>query len=387
MRVETGLLGLARIEIQGAEPELLVNRGIGEGLGLWQIRRVDGCSLSALTWERDLPALENAAEACGCEIRVRSLRGGSRSRALLRARKTLLAALLLAALLLGASSLFLWEIRVVGCERLTEGQVLRALADCGVERGSFWPRISPDLVRSRVLTELPEIAWMTVNVSGSRATVLVTERTEKPELVPEDRPAEIRAKSAGVITGMTVLNGRPLVLPGDAVLEGELLVSGAMESVTAPTRAVHAMAEIRAETHHELTAVCPLEALQLRDPGRGNSRFALQIGKKRVNLGFFHRKGLDECDKIMHEYNLGVKGLFALPVTLIREERHPRSPREAWAAREEEMKTALLQRLRAQIDGEIVSAEFAVSRNDGLLTVTLLARCSENIAQTAELPP
>lgn len=387
MLVETGLFGLARIEILGAEPELLVNRGAREGLRIWKIRRVDGCTFSAVTWERDLPALEAAAADCGCEIRIRSLRGGSRSRSLLRARKALLAALLLAALLLGVSSLFLWEIRVVGCETLSEGQVLRALAGCGVERGSFWPGISADLVRSRVLTELPEIAWMTVNVSGSRAVVLVTEREEKPEIVREDEPADIRAKSAGVITGMTVLNGRPMVQPGDAVLEGEVLVSGSMESVTAPTRAVRAMGEVRAETRHELTAVCPLEALQLYEPSRGNSRFALQIRKNRVNLGFFHRKGLDECDKIMHEYNLGIKGLFALPVTLIREERHPRRLQEAWADREEEMKTGLLKRLEEQIDGEILSASFAVSRADGLLTVTLLAQCSENIAETAPYAP
>ena len=387
MLVETGLLGLARIEILGAEPELLVNRGVREGLRLWKIRRVDGCTFTAATWERDLPALEAAAADCGCEIRVRSLRGGSRGRALFRARRVLLAALLLAALLLGASSLFLWEIRVVGCEKLSEGQVLRALADCGVERGSFWPGISADLVRSRVLTELPEIAWMTVNVSGSRAVVLVTEREEKPEIVREDEPADIRAKCAGVITGMTVLNGRPMVQPGDAVLEGEVLVSGSMESVTAPTRAVRAMGEIRAETRHELTAVCPLEALQIREPSRSNSRFALQIRKKRVNLGFFHGKGLDECDKIMHEYNLGIKGLFALPVTLIREERHPRRLQENWADREEEMKAALLKRLQEQIDGEILSSEFAVSRADGLLTVTLVARCSENIAETAPCVP
>lgn len=387
MRMETGLFGLARIEIVGAEPEGLVNRGIGKGLMLWQIRGKSVCSVSALIRERDLPALQEIAALCGCEIRVCSLQGGSRSRALLRARKTLLAALLLAAALLGASSLFLWELRVTGCETLTEGQVLRALADCGVERGSFWPGISADSVRSRVLTQLPQLAWMTVNVSGSRAVVLVTERAEKPDVVREDEPAEIRAKCAGVITEMTVLNGRAKVGPGDAVLEGELLVSGAMESATAPVRNVRAMAEIRAETWHELTAVCPSEALQMQSAGSGNSRFALQIRKKRINLGFFPRKGLDECDKIMHEYNLGVKGLFALPVSLIREERHPRSLQDALDDREEEMKAALLRRLEEQIDGEILSTEFSVSRTEGLLTVTLRARCSENIAETAEIPP
>lgn len=387
MNLKTLWLGEARIRILGAEPEKLVDRGARMGLGLRRIRREDALSLSAAVREGDLPALEEAAALCGCEVQVCARRGGSVSRARIRARRTLLAALLLAAALLGASSLFLWEIRVVGCESLGEGQVLRALADCGVERGCFWPGIQADLVRSHVLTELPELAWMTVNVSGSRATVLVTERSPRPEILREDRGADVRAGCAGVITEMTVLNGRALVQPGDAVLEGELLVSGSMESITAPARSVRAMAEIRAETRHELTAVCPPEALQLVQSGRSNSRFALQIRRNRVNLGFFPRKGLDECDKIMHEYNLGVKGLFSLPVTLIREERRPRVPLEAWADREEEMKAKLLRRLEGQIDGEILSAEFTVTRNGGLLSVTLSAVCSENIAVTEEYPP
>ena len=371
----------------GAEPELLLDRCAERGLPLGAIRRIDGCTVSLRLWERDLPALRQQAEACGCEIRTLRIRGGSQNRARLRGRRILLLVLAWTAALLLCSSLFVWEIQVRGCETLSEGQVLRALAACGVERGCFWPALSPELVRSRMLTELPELAWMTVNLSGSRAVVLVLERRPTPELRREDEPADIVAACPGVILSATVLNGRCLVEPGDAVLAGETLVTGAVESLTGPGKPLRAMAEIRAETWRELTAVCPLEALQTETESSARSRFALQIGQKRIRLGVFSQKGLDECGKIVHEYNVGVKGLFALPVTLIREELRPRSGTEAVTDRAAEMEASLRRRLEEQIEGEILSASFSVSRTDGLLVVTLRAHCCENIAKTVDYAP
>ncbi len=383
----TKLLGLARVELLCPEPELLLNRCGKAGLELRQIRRKDGLTLQAVVPERELSALRELTERCRGELRVLELRGGSKSRARLRARKALLLALALVLALLLSSSLFIWEIRVQGCENLSQGQILRALADCGVEPGCFWPGISVDLVRSRMLTELPELAWMTLRVSGSRAVVLVQERREKPEIYREEQAADLVAAAPGVIREMTVLNGRALVQPGDAVLAGEVLVSGSMESLTAPTRSVRARAEIRADTWHELTAVCPLEMLQQRETGRSSSRFSLQFGKKRLKISGFSGKALDECDTIVHEYSLGIEGLFSLPVKLIREERRSLSPTGTEAAREQEMESALLRRLEEQIDGEILDLSFSVGRADGLLLVTLRAHCVENIAQTAELSP
>lgn len=381
------LPGLARVQLVGAETELLLDRCAKRGLPLWNIGRTDACTLGAVLWERDLPALEETAARCRCEVQVLRVRGGSRSRALLRRRRVLLLGLLLAAALLALSSLFIWEIEVRGCEKLSQGQVLRALQECGVERGSFWPGLSQDLVRSRMLTKLPELGWMTVNVSGSRAVVLVRERQEKPEIYREDRPAEIRARTAGIIRSMTVLNGRPQVHPGDAVLTGETLVSGAMESLTEATRTVRAAAEVQADTWHELSAVCPLEALRQCGHDRAKWRTSLQIGKNRLVFSLFPQKGLDECDKIMHEYTLGIRGLFAMPVRLIREELRPRLDTGEEAARAEEMKADLLRYLQDRIDGEIVSYTFTVSRTEELLLVTLRAACVENIAETVEYAP
>ncbi len=380
------LRGSARVELRGAEPERLLERCRREGLSLRQVESLDACTLRAVLGQENLPVLEQIAQGCGFSLRLLRLSGGKQTGRLLRRRRVLLLGLLLAGMLLGASQLFLWQVKVLGCERLSQGQVLRALAECGVESGAFAPGIRQEEVRSRMLSLLPELEWMTVNVSGSRAAVLVRERREMPGM-REERPANIVAARSGLIRSVTVLEGQTLVGPGDAVLEGEILVSGTMESLTQPPRQLRAMAEIRAETWRELIAVCPLEMLQIRETGAVSRGFALVLGKNLLNLGKNPVKGLDECVTIVHEYTVGAEGLFSLPLRLRMEERRALLPTDAEARRTGEMERALLRRLEEETDGEILDLGFSAGRRDGLLIVTLRVHCLENIAQTKEFDP
>ena len=128
-----------------------------------------------------------------------------------------------------------------------------------------------------------------------------------------------------------------------------------------------------ADTWYEITAVCPLEQTLKTEKKLSWSRFALKIGKNRINFYFSGGKDIDGCDKIVHEYNLGVEGLFALPVTIVREELQRWETAPGSAADTELMKQHLYEALRGRIDGEIVTADYSVAETGGLLCVTLRA--------------
>ena len=377
--------GTVRAEICGAFPEAVLNACALNAIELWELECIDAYTIRLTVFEQQLEELKAVTEGSMCDIKVLSHRGGSRNRRFLLRRKWLLISAVLAAALLTFSSLFIWEIEITGCDRLTEGQVLRALEDCGVTQGTYWPGISTDLVRSRMLTELPEIAWMTVNVSGSRAMVLISERQEKPEIYSESNASDIIAGKTGIISKMSVLNGKPVVTKGQSVIEGEILVSGLVDSITNAPRQVRAQAEIMADTWYELTAVCPVEVAEKAEADRTYSRFALRFGKRRINFYFGSGKHIDEYDKIVYEYNLGLDGMFVLPVTVIREELTRWESVSVEAEQENEMKEQLYTALQEQIEGEIVSSTFSVSRSAGLLHVTLRAQCYEDIALNADL--
>ena len=383
-RLAKRIRGEARVEIFGVSPEMVVNRCAEAGVTLRLVSAADGQTIRCSADEKDLETLRALAQRCQCELRLLSLRGGSRDRQLLRRRIWLpLTALLMAALLL-LSSLFVWDVEIIGAEKLSRGKILRALAEAGVERGCFWPALSADLVRSRALAALPELAWLTVNVNGSRAVVLAEPRAEKPEIYRESEACSLAASHSGIVRRVSALNGRALVQPGQAVQEGEILIGSMLDSLTGPERYVRARGEIWADTWYELTAVCP-PAARGKGPAAGKTRrVGLKIGDRSIFFYGKSRKTLDGYDKIVHEYNLGLKGLFALPLSLLCETCTRRAPAEPQAADTQAMRERLETQLRGQIDGEIVSLSFSELERDGTVYVTLRARCFENIAKITQ---
>ena len=379
MRKNAGILRAeARIELRGGGTERLLNACAEAGLPLRDISFSENSCLHATLWQSDLQRMEKTAALFQCEMRTLELWGGGVKR--LRARSRLAAFAAVCAVLLALSSLFIWDFEVKGNERLSKGEILRALSDCGVSEGCFWPAADAERVRGEMLLRCGDLAWMTLNVRGSRATVLVLEREEKPELYDEDAAADLIAARAGVVRELNVRNGRTLVGRGELVEAGQTLVSGTMDSPTGQTRSVRAEGKVTAETWPERGIY--------RSPGtrRKERKNGLRLivgirwGKNRIDLVTNSRKELDECDKIVKEYTLGVRGLFRFPLGLCVEIYRPYRITGEAAADLPGAKARALDALEEEIDGEILSYEF--EEKDGL--IVLRAHCLENIALTKE---
>ena len=212
------------------------------------------------------------------------------------------------------------------------------------------------------------------------------ERQEKPEIYAQSDPADIVAARTGIIKRMSVENGKPVVSPGASVLEGELLVSGVIDSLANGSKFVRAKAKVMADTWHEISAVCPAEE-EVKEPGiLSRNRFAIIFGKRRINLYFDSGKAIDECDKIIHEYNLGIEGLFAMPVTIIREELISYDTQTQKAYDRQEMERQLEEILLDKVNGQVLSQNFSEGESNGVYVLTLRSHCLEDIALAVDMP-
>ena len=380
MRKNTGILrGEAYVELLGGGTDRLLNACAEAALPLWDVSFLNGACLRARLREHDIPRLEKIAALCQCEMRtLRLYGGGSAKRVRARARLAVFAAV--CALLLAISSLFIWDIEVEGNERLSKGEILRALSDCGVSEGCFWPAADAERVRGEMLLRCGDLAWMTLNVRGSRATVLVLEREEKPEIYDEKAAADLVASRDGVVRGLNVKNGRALVGRGELVRAGQTLVSGEMDSPMGQSRLVRAEGGVTAETWPERSIVLSPGARQKERKNGLRLIVGIRWGKNRIDLVTNSRKELDECDKIVKEYTLGIRGLFRFPLGLCVEIYRPFRSTGAAAADLPGAKARALDALKEEIDGEILSYEF--EEQDG--RIVLRAHCLENIALTKE---
>ena len=100
-------------------------------------------------------------------------------------------------ILLGASGLYIWDIDIVGNETVSDSEILDALSECGVYIGANWTGFNSDMIRSRALELMPQLSFITVNVHGSRATVIVRERIEPPALESGTGTRDMVARRSG----------------------------------------------------------------------------------------------------------------------------------------------------------------------------------------------
>lgn len=383
-RLKRKVKGCCRVKVTGAFPESVLNMCAMQAIELWGLECDDPYALEFYIYENSTDSVKQIVQRCMCQMDIMDTSGGSKLKLFAKNHLGIFIALLVVLIVLGVSSLFIWDIDVYGCEELAKGEVLRALAECGVDCGCYWPAIDTDNVRAKILTRLPELSWMSVNVSSSRAIVLVSERLDKPEIYEESDGADIVATHSGIISRMSVLNGAPAVSTGQSVTAGEVLISGTMESLNGKTRNVRAQGDVIAQTWYELSAVSPMDGEKKTSFGVRYMRYAVKFGKNRYNFYIDGKNTVDGCDKIVHNYKIGVSGLFAFPITLIVEEYRPYKTETLPVSDDNAMGVSLMRCLQDNIRGEILSSSLTSCESDGLCIVTLRAACVENIARVKE---
>ncbi len=378
--------GTVRLRVVCPSPERFFNLCAREGVPMWDMVRADACTISLAIPLHRLEEARALAARCGGEAAVQSVRGLPRVRRLARRRRFVLVLLFLAAAIALISSAFLWEIRITGNETVPTGVILRALDECGFSVGQCWLRMESQALQSELISRIPEIEWVSFQIRGSRADVRVYEAAPAPEVIDNDAPVDLVASRAGVVTKLTVLQGMPMIERGAVAEPGEVLVSGAVTDRQGEQRFVHSLGSVRARTYYEMTACLPRAAAERAQNGRGRRRWALILGKKRIN--FYQNSGIPdaECVTIYHEYVCAIPGLFHLPVMLVREEALPaqnrsreRTEAEARALLESALRDALTQSLGE--DGEILDLSLTPGASEDAFYLTLRAECEQEIAQ------
>ena len=133
--------------------------------------------------------------------------------------------IILSILLMIASGRFVWDVRIDGEDRLSENEVLEVLRECGLSVGTRKSSIDASVIENRVLILSDDIAWISINLRGTIANVEIRELVPMPE-IEKPPAANLVADSAGVIVNVEDVRGKVAVSVGEAVSEGQLLVSG-----------------------------------------------------------------------------------------------------------------------------------------------------------------
>jgi len=300
-------------------------------------------------------------------------------------RKALVVGMTLCMLAAWSAFLFLWDIRVEGNETVPDWKILAALAEENVKLGTFRLGLNQTKISNAVRQRVDGLSFLSVNIQGCKATVQVREETKMPTVYDSDEPVLLCAGQDGIVEEITVLNGKALCRVGNCVRAGEILVTGRLESEASPVRFVHAIGEIRARTVRTISAAMVTEGEREEETLSQTEKTSLIFGQNRGNLYFHTGISHGNCDKMIHREDVSLFGT-KLPLTVEHTtvEQKSLSPSQWEKERAEDvLQEALLNRLQRLLGetGRVLQTSFVTEVQDDLVTVTLTAECSENIAE------
>ena len=378
------LQGYVQAELRGASPEWALERLSNARVAFLRVQRIDDFTIALLILRKDVLKAEAAAQKAMCELAVvREMGFGKTFGGLWRRRLFALGLVLCAA---GAFVIpkFVFFYDVVGNETVPDAEILRALHSLGVGFGTYGPDIQPQALKNKMLLLVPELQWFTVQQSGMCAHVVVRERPEKLAVEERRAPMNVVAAKDGVLTSVSSLEGNCLCAPGQAVTEGQVLIS-AYTDLEFTTRVSAALGEIYAETLTHKQVVCPDTALYKQPNGKTARRISLLVGEKRWNI--FANGGNPEgkCDKITKTHMLTLPGGFEIPVGLEITElsgydlvKKPLPEETAQALLIEQLERGVRQDM---IAGEILDEALDLTRQNDRYELHASVRCEEMIAR------
>lgn len=219
-----------------------------------------------------------------------------------------------------ALSLFLptkiLAIQVEGNNSVPVRRILEAADEAGISLFSPCARVRSEKIKNSLLSAIPELQWAGVNTYGSRVVISVRERSASSQSARDDQTVgSIVAQRDGIIQSITALRGSIQCREGQAVKKGQVLISGFTDCGIC-IRAERADGEVYAQTLRTLQAVTPNLCQAKVQQQRQQRRYAIILGKKRINL--WKDSGIwdSTCGRISREYRLKLPGGFSLPVAL-----------------------------------------------------------------------
>lgn len=242
-------LGYLRIRFYGENREKMISLCALNGIHLWNSKpQKDGIESSISVRDffllRKIPALRKA------RVHILKKRGWPFVVNRYKYRYGILAGFILFFCIIGVLSSKIWIIDIVGNEKVSEAEILNACSNIGITTGIAKNSIYPKLEREKLILQLDNIAWASLNIEGSRLSVNVTEIDGKEE--KDKSYSNLKADFDGIIEKLDIVSGTSVVRVGDAVKKGDLLVSGIIETAD-ETTFVHSKGTVMAKTEHNVT--------------------------------------------------------------------------------------------------------------------------------------
>lgn len=295
------LQGYVSFKVTGGCPEKFLNLSVKNKFNLWNVRKING-DLLASSKIGDYKKLRYNARKSNSKLKIISKSGLPFFIHKYRKRKGIIAGLVLFMAVMCIMPLYIWKVDVKGCSSLSHEEVEAVMRDIGISSGSLKSSINIPMAKQQAMQKLDSVAWMSINLNGSCAEILIKEKTLPPEqIISENEPSNVIAEFDGQIERMETYSGTPVVSGGDVVVKGQLLISGINEKPDGRNEFLCADGKVYARTHRILYEKVKTNFENSSDSGICINKYRLKIFNLEIPLNFKNFSNKDskknDCEK------------------------------------------------------------------------------------------
>lgn len=222
------LSGYVKIAVLNNRPERFINICTKEGIVIWAVAR-KGDSITLCLSIKDYFKLRSIRKNIAVRPRIKLLekRGVIFKLRKYKKRPGILVGLIAFVIINFLLSSFIWDISVVGNKKISPDEIIEYVESEGLKIGSNKKSIDIEHIKQTLPQKIEDVAWVSVNIEGSTAKINISEAENSEKT--DNKAADLIASYEGVIKEIKATHGDKVVQVGQAVLPGDLLVSGVVK--------------------------------------------------------------------------------------------------------------------------------------------------------------
>lgn len=367
--------------------ERFINLCARLGISLWKIGRSGESYTAAVSASRYIDLIPSARKA-GIRLKSGRRHGLPFLWKRVSKRRGLVIGMVIFCAVIQILSMYVWSVQVKGNTEIPTQQIIKAADEFGLSPGSLKSRLDPLELQRKLMLKFPDISWLSVNTRGGAIEIALEERVKQPSASEKDIVSNLKATASGQILRMEVSRGVSQVKVGDAVVKGQLLVSGIAEDTQGNTRLMRSAGQIVAETEQSLTVEIPLQQTVVHPTGKTIVRRSARVFGLELPLSF---TGVPKGEYEKESERVTLQGRTGeLPISIYTETWYEQELEEVTLT-EQQAKEQAEQKMEELIkeswqDIKILSSNKSGKIDAKVYRLTLHCRCEQNIAVEAEIP-
>ena len=351
------VLGYVNIEVEGYFIERFINICNSKKIFLWNMKRKHSTIIRVNIGIRDFKRIKKIAKKTKCRVKIQKKRGIPFILHKYKKRKIFAIFFILLIIAVIALSNFVWNIEVIGNDKISAEEIIKDLADDNFKVGASKTNLNTKNIIDKIRLKRSDLAWMGIEIKGTNAIVKIVEADLKPDIIKEEEYCNIVATKDAMIVKINAQNGTAVVKEGDIVTKGTVLIQGWLEGQFTGIRYVHANGEVQAKVWYSQKISVPLKQIKKVKTGKEENKYSVKINNFEINL----LKGVPKFqnyDTIETSKKLKLFSDFYLPIEINQKTYQEYEEQEITYSIEEAKKFGITQvdeSLKEQIEGKQVT--------------------------------